>query len=131
MLALDSLTNFAWDKVYFFDEETLPHHISTDIGFEWDGPAVPGFHTRLLFVDKNRVVCYMDYPYADYLNSPSTGSHPFFLHNCAKVPPLKGLNRTEARLVVFRYCKDSSTPFVAVPANCFADFKDTFAERCK
>ena len=113
------LTDFEWDTLYHFHQLDDKHYISRQIGFKWDGAAVPNLSRRLLFVKDGKVVSYTDYELSEL---------PITLYGCAEdrwVYP-----RSRARFATFKYCKgdEHSYPFIPVP--CIESFREMMGTVC-
>ena len=120
VMNLDSLTDFTWDSVYYFTEEVGAHHISTTIGFPWEGPSVPNSYKRLLFVHNHQVVTFVDFN--EYANADEQVEWPIPIHMwaCTKISPVGKTvcPRNKARFAVSRSCSKYGIVYPLVPIEC-------------
>ena len=129
IMRLDSLTTFAWDRVYFFgsnDGFNTDKEISATIGFKWSGTAIPDNAHRLLFVNQGKVVAYVDcMPWDDVDGSLAL---PIQMYGCDKQ---EGYSRQEARFAVYRDCT-SGLPGTLnmVQIDCIEKFRVSIKQGC-
>jgi hypothetical protein len=130
VLSLDSLTNFEWDYVYFFDDNDgfeTDQVISDDIGFKWDGPNVPNLYKRLLFVRQKEVVAYVDVDTQGYAGKLGL---PIWMFGCPGGRKY-GVAREEARFAIFRHCHETRITYYMAPLRCLDNFQDLLTEGCQ
>jgi hypothetical protein len=120
ILNLDSLTDFAWDSVYYFTEEVSERHISATIGFSWKGPDVPNSCKRLLFVHNRQVATFVDFN--QYANSDEQIDWPIPIHMwvCTELAKTGRTvcPRNKARFAVSRSCSKYGIEYPLVPLAC-------------
>jgi len=73
IIALSDLTPFEWDRVLFFGGYTHPETMYEAAGYKWDRISEVGeFETDLIFMYKNKVVCYLtEHISSDYIDNRS------------------------------------------------------------
>jgi len=113
------LTDFEWETLYVFHQNDDKNYISRELGFKWEGSAVPNLHRRLLFVNDGKVVSFVDYDFREF---------PLVVYGCGEdrwVYP-----RSRAKFATFKYCagEDITRPFI--PVACIADFKGMLGSEC-
>ncbi|MCC9137071.1 hypothetical protein ACFSKU_20425 [Pontibacter silvestris] len=116
---MDSLTDFEWETLYFFDAGEDKRSISDQIGFKWDGPVVPDLHRRLLFVNEGQVVTYTDYKFDDF---------PLMVYGCNEdrwVYP-----RSRSRFATFRYCNQNNVIYPFIPVTCVENLSGMMGQDC-
>lgn len=129
ILNLDSLASFAWDSVYYFNGEESERHISYTIGFPWKGKEVPNLYKRLLFVNKHRVVTYVDFNQESELSE--VVEWPIHIQMFACTQSSRPVcSRHEAKFIVFRHCSNTSVTYPLIPINCAKNYKALIGERC-
>jgi hypothetical protein len=128
-LNLDSLTDFAWDRVYFFRGDTSPEFISKEIGFSWSGPAVYHTDRRLLFVRQQEVVAYVDCSRA-LARSVDEPFLPISMYQCP-TDKSAGIPRKQAKFAVYRTCDGAFITYAMAPLNCLSHFQDDIVEGCQ
>jgi hypothetical protein len=120
VVAIDSLTGFEWETMYFFQAGEDEKAISDAIGFKWKGATVPELNRRLLFVQGDKVVSYTDYNYTEF---------PLFVYGCNTdrwVYP-----RSRSRFATFKYCANEETvlyPFI--PVECIDNLGEMVDAGC-
>lgn len=119
VVELESLTDFEWDTVYFFQAFEDKRDISDAIGFKWEGETVPEFYRRLLFVKDGQVVSFVDYNYEDF---------PLFVYGCNEDRWVYPRNRTT--FATFKYCKDGETIYPFIPVDCASNLSDLIKTGC-
>ena len=120
VVQLDQLTDFEWDAMYYFGEEVNPKEMSDQLGFKWDGEAIPGGHDRLLFVYQNQVVNYIDY---------NTEEFPLEVFGCDKdrwVYP-----RSRSKFAAFKYCQGDKKTYAFIPEPCVGNILELKSSVCK
>lgn len=116
---LAKLTDFEWERAYYFHQLDDKKFITRTIGFKWQGEAVPNLHRRLLFVNKGEVVKYVDYDYREL---------PFTLYGCGDdrwVYP-----RSRSSFATFKYCKGEDFIYPLIPVSCLTDFEEMVNAAC-
>ena len=119
VIALDSLTDFEWETVYFFQAPEDEKAISDAIGFKWKGDAVPELNRRLLFVNNGEVVSFVDYDYTEF---------PLFVYGCNTdrwVYP-----RSRSRFATFKYCVSDETIYPFIPVECIDNLREMVEAGC-
>lgn len=119
VIALDSLTDFEWDTLYFFQASEDYKAISDAIGFKWDGATVPELNRRLLFVNNGEVVSFVDYDYTEF---------PLFVYGCNTdrwVYP-----RSRSRFATFKYCANDETTYPFIPVECISNLSEMVKAGC-
>jgi hypothetical protein len=120
VIAMESLTDFEWETMYFFQEGEDEKMISDALGFKWQGATVPPLNRRLLFVQGDKVVSYTDYDYNEF---------PLFVYGCNTdrwVYP-----RSRSRFATFKYCASAETvlyPFI--PVECIGNLREMVEAGC-
>ncbi|WP_345159382.1 hypothetical protein [Pontibacter saemangeumensis] len=119
VIAMDSLTDFEWETMYFFQASEDKKAISDAIGFKWEGATVPELNRRLLFVNEGKVVSYMDYDYTEF---------PLFVYGCNTdrwVYP-----RSRSRFATFKYCANDESIYPFIPVECISNLKEMVKAGC-
>ena len=119
VIAVDSLTDFEWETLYFFQAGEDKKGISDAIGFKWEGATVPELNRRLLFVNKGKVVSFVDYNYTEF---------PLFVYGCNTdrwVYP-----RSRSRFATFKYCASEETIYPFIPVECISNLNEMVATGC-
>ncbi|MFD2246297.1 hypothetical protein, partial [Pontibacter ruber] len=119
VIPLATMTDFEWEKLYFFDEGTDNDFINNEIGFKWDGSTVPGQHRRLLFVNKGQVASYLDYDYTEF---------PLTVYGCEQDRWVYPRNR--AQFASFKYCQDDKEIYTFIPVQCIDNLRDLMQLKC-
>jgi hypothetical protein len=131
VLDLDSLTDFEWDSVYWFHNNSgfdTNELISNKIGFNWKGASIPNQCSRLLFVRQKEVVNYVDCNYYDS-NGGVNNALPIQLYGCSKTA--YGIARKQAKFAVFHLCNHGSTHYPFLQLSCLDNYRDFLAVGCK
>lgn len=68
-LLMREITDFEWDKMYLFSNWTSADSIETTIDLEYHREDVPDSYSRMIFVNRNRIVYEEDFKSLDYNNS--------------------------------------------------------------
>jgi len=119
VIALDSLTDFEWETLYFFQAGEDKKAISDAIGFKWEGETVPELNRRLLFVQDGKVVSFVDYNYTEF---------PLFVYGCNTdrwVYP-----RSRSRFATFKYCAHEETTYPFIPVECISNLSEMLGHGC-
>jgi hypothetical protein len=119
VVELAELTDFDWDTLYYFHQLDDKKYISQQIGFKWDGEAVPNLQRRFLFVKDGKVVSYSDYAFNDL---------PITLYGCSQdrwVYP-----RSRASFAAFKYCRGDEFSFPFIPVPCINEFQEMVDADC-
>lgn len=119
IIALEQLTDFEWDTLYYFHQLDDKNYISRQIGFKWDGDPVPNLHRRFLFVKDGKVVSYTDYEFSEL---------PVTLYGCAEDRWVYPRNRTN--FAAFKYCSGEEYSYPFIPAPCVGEFRDMIDADC-
>lgn len=123
VIKLEDITDFEWDTAYFFQEATPVLDIRNEIGFMWDGTAVPNFHHRFLFVGKGKVVGFVDYNFKE--------EFPLSVYGCNQdrwIYP-----RSRATFASFKYCttgEDQKTVYTFIPEPCVENIQQLMGQKC-
>lgn len=119
VIAMDSLTDFEWETLYFFQASEDEKAISDAIGFKWKGATVPELNRRLLFVNDGKVVSFVDYDYTEF---------PLFVYGCNTdrwVYP-----RSRSRFATFKYCANDETTYPLIPVDCISNLSEMMEKGC-
>lgn len=119
VVAIDSLTDFEWETMYFFQASEDKKAISDAVGFKWEGDAVPELNRRLLFVNDGEVVSFVDYNYTEF---------PLFVYGCNTdrwVYP-----RSRSRFATFKYCASDETIYPFIPVECIGNLSEMIEAGC-
>ncbi|WP_147294190.1 hypothetical protein [Pontibacter diazotrophicus] len=119
VVELESLTDFEWDTLYFFQAGEDKRAISDAIGFRWEGETVPQLNRRLLFTKDGQVVSYTDYNYMEF---------PLMVYGCNEdrwVYP-----RSRSRFATFKYCSDGTTIYPFIPVECAGNLSEMIETGC-
>lgn len=120
VVAMDSLTDFEWETLYFFDAGEDKKSISDQLGFKWnEGTTVPDLHRRLLFVNKGQVVSYADYKFDDF---------PLMVYGCNEDRWVYPRSRT--RFATFRYCNQGKVVYPFIPVACVENLSGMLGQDC-
>jgi hypothetical protein len=120
VIPMESLTDFEWDMLYFFDQNSNSDDISDEIGFKWEGPGVPNLQRRLLFVEDGKVVSYVDYNYKEF---------PLYLYGCNEDRWVYPRNRT--RFASFKYCNEEKQElYTFIPVECVNNLQELMRMKC-
>ena len=119
-VSMESLTDFDWDLMYFFAGETDVKEIEGQIGFKWDGSAIPGGHNRLLFVHQNQVVNYIDYNAEEF---------PLRVFGCNQDRWIYPHN--SSTFATFKYCHNGEEVYAFIPESCLENIRELMALKCK
>jgi hypothetical protein len=120
ILDVATVTDFAWDSVYYFTGYQSERDISRAVGAPWQGPAVADHGTRLLFARAGQVVTFVDFP--SFVFVDRTEPMCFRLYSCDPAQR-KVYSRAAARFAVFRICSKYGLQYPLVPVTCLD--KDT------
>jgi hypothetical protein len=118
-IKLTDLTDFEWDTLYYFQEGEHPRDISGVIGIKWDGPEVPGGHSRLLFVKGGQVTSFTDYSLTEF---------PLRVFGCNTdkwVYP-----RERSTFATFKYCQNNTELYAFIPEPCLANLSELQHGKC-
>jgi hypothetical protein len=118
-VSMESLTDFEWDVMYFFEGDVEVEEIENEIGFKWDGSTIPGGHNRLLFVHQNQVVNYIDY---------NTEEFPLRVFGCNTdrwVYP-----RRRSTFATFKYCQNNEEVYAFIPVPCLENIRELMDFKC-
>lgn len=137
VLDLDSLTDFAWDSVYFSQCDSEcggDKSILATLG--WRGvPALQDGSRRLSFVRQNETVAYVDY-FASGSVYPTNPPLPLSLAGCKEGgygSGAHGIARKQAKFAVFRNCAIGGLErpvYIMVPLSCVKHFGVAIAQGC-
>lgn len=119
VIAMDSLTDFEWETVYFFQASEDEKAISDAIGFKWKGATVPELNRRLLFVNDGKVVSFVDYDFTEF---------PLFVYGCNTdrwVYP-----RSRSTFATFKYCSSDETTYPFIPVECIDNLSEMVEAGC-
>lgn len=119
VVELGQLTDFEWDTLYYFHQLDDKNYISQQIGFKWDGDAVPNLHRRFLFVKDGKVVSYTDYEFSEL---------PLIVYGCVEDRWIYPRNR--ANFATFKYCQGEEFSYPFIPVPCVGDFKEMMGKEC-
>ncbi|TPE44903.1 lipoprotein [Pontibacter mangrovi] len=114
-----ALTDFDWDRMYFFQPNEDEAAISDVLGFEWSGSEVPEEHRRLLFVKGQEVVSYVDYYYKDF---------PLFVYGCGDDRWIYPKSR--AAFASFKYCSGDQEIYTFIPVACLDNVRELMGSKC-
>ncbi len=112
-------TEFEWDTLYYFQEGENPRNIADIIGIRWDGPDVPGGHSRLLFVKDGQVASFADYDLVEF---------PLRVFGCNKdrwVYP-----RERSTFATFKYCQGDTEQYAFIPEPCLPNISELQNSKC-
>lgn len=118
-ISLTELTDFEWDKLYYFQAGEEKKLIGSAIGFKWDGPAVGEEDRRLLFVKGEEVVSYVDYNYREF---------PLFVYGCDEDKWVYPKSRSQ--FASFKYCDGDKETYTFIPVACVGNIKDLMQLKC-
>ena len=116
---LAELTDFEWDRMYYFNAGETKNSISDAIGFRWDGSNVEAGNMRLLFVKGEEVVSYFDYNYQEF---------PLMVYGCQGdkwVYP-----RDRSQFATFKYCSGDVETYAFIPVPCVNDIRELMGYKC-
>ncbi|GAB3199204.1 hypothetical protein ABID22_001773 [Pontibacter aydingkolensis] len=116
---LTELTDFEWDKVYYFQPNENKWAISDVIGFRWEGDDIEPNHRRLLFVKGEEVVSYTDYDYTEF---------PLFVYGCQNDRWIYPSSRSE--FATFKYCIGEQEVYTFIPVACAEDIRELMEYEC-
>ncbi|MDX5483217.1 MAG: hypothetical protein LPK07_16170 [Hymenobacteraceae bacterium] len=119
VVSMEELTDFEWDRMYFFNAGQNSADISSEIGFAWVGDQVPELNRRLLFVQGEQVVSYVDYNYNEF---------PLFVYGCNQdrwVYP-----RSRAQFATFKYCSNDLEIYAFIPEPCINNIREFMNYQC-
>ena len=116
---LAELTDFEWDRLYFFQAGEDKKSISDAIGFKWEGAAVDAGYRRLLFVKGEEVVSYTDYLYSEF---------PLFVYGCQGDKWVYPSSRST--FATFKYCSGEDEVYAFIPVACVGDISELMANKC-
>ncbi|MDX5438157.1 MAG: hypothetical protein LPK03_13225 [Pontibacter sp.] len=118
-IQLGDLTDFEWETMYYFQPNEDEKAISEVIGFAWEGAEVPEDHRRLLFVNGQEVVSYVDYYYNDF---------PLFVYGCEGdrwVYP-----KSRSTFASFKYCSGEQEVYTFIPVACVENIRELMDSKC-
>ncbi|HEY4651847.1 MAG TPA: hypothetical protein VIG72_10560 [Pontibacter sp.] len=116
---VSTLTDFEWEKMYYFQGEQTLLDIQAETGVKWEGSDVPKGHNRLLFMQGDQVVSYVDY---------YPGEFPLQVFGCNTdrwVYP-----RSRSTFASFKYCQDDKEVYAFVPQPCLESMKELMNRKC-
>lgn len=113
------LTDFDWDKMYYFQPNEDQKAISDAIGFRWEGSGVQVGSRRLLFVKGEEVVSFVDYVYEEL---------PLFVYGCQDDQWVYPQSRSE--FASFTYCVGEKDVHAFIPVRCLDNIKDLMEQQC-
>ena len=116
---LTELTDFEWDKLYYFQPGEDKKIISDAIGFRWDGATVEDGYRRLLFVKGQEVVSYTDYNYREF---------PLAVYGCRGDKWVYPSSRST--FATFKYCSGDDKVYTFIPVACIEDISELIANKC-
>lgn len=120
VIVMDSLTDFEWETMYFFQAGEDKKAISDVIGFKWEGATVPELNRRLLFVHDGQVASYMDYNYTEF---------PLFVYGCNADKWV--YLRSRSRFATFKYCANpETTAYPFIPVECIGNLQEMVEAGC-
>jgi hypothetical protein len=129
VIDLASVTDFAWDSVYYFTGYQGSRDISAAVGEAWEGPEVPDHAKRLLFVRAGHVVTFVDFQ--AYTDPKEPSNLPVRLWDC--IPsPRRVYGRHQARFAVCRHCTQDGLSYPLFPVACLDEpwVRQFIAEGC-
>lgn len=117
---MGSLTDFEWDRMYFFQGKQTVVDIEAETGVKWEsGSDVPEGHNRLLFMKGNEVVSFVDY-YAE--------EFPLQVMGCKEDRWIYPHSRST--FVSFKYCLNDKEVYAFVPQPCLENMKELINTKC-
>lgn len=116
---LAELTDFEWDRLYYFQAGEDKKSISDAIGFKWEGAEVKAGRNRLLFVKGEEVVSYVDYTYTDF---------PLFVYGCRNDKWI--YPRERSQFATFKYCSGENEIYTFIPVACVGDIRQLMEYKC-
>ncbi|MHA6246504.1 hypothetical protein ACXYMU_01100 [Pontibacter sp. CAU 1760] len=114
-----AVTDFDWDKMYYFQPNEDQKAISDAIGFRWEGSGVQSGSRRLLFVKGEEVVSFVDYVYEEL---------PLFVYGCEDDKWIYPQSRSE--FASFKYYAGGKEVYAFIPARCLENIKDLMEQQC-
>ncbi|PRY10651.1 hypothetical protein CLV24_11370 [Pontibacter ummariensis] len=118
-IQMAELTDFEWETMYYFQPNEDKKVISDAIGFKWEGDAVPENHRRLLFVNGEKVVSYVDYYYEEL---------PLFVYGCEGDRWVYPKSRTD--FASFKYCEGDKEVYTFIPVQCIDNIRELMENKC-
>ncbi|SFU85960.1 hypothetical protein [Pontibacter akesuensis] len=119
IIQMTELTDFEWDRMYYFQASEDKKEISAAIGFKWDGTTVPELSRRLLFVKDQEVVSFVDFNYNDF---------PLFVYGCEDDKWVYPNSRSQ--FASFKYCDGDREIYTFIPVKCIDNIKELMAYDC-
>ncbi|MBC5992827.1 hypothetical protein [Pontibacter cellulosilyticus] len=116
---LTELTDFEWDRLYYFQAGEDNKSISDAIGFKWEGAGVDEGYRRLLFVKGEEVVSYTDYNYSEF---------PLFVYGCQGDKWVYPISRSS--FASFKYCNEDVEVYTFIPVPCVEDIRELMTYKC-
>ncbi len=116
---LTELTDFEWERMYYFQPNEDKRSISDAIGFRWEGVEVKAGFRRLLFVKGEEVVSYVDYNYDEF---------PLALYGCHSDKWIYPSSRSQ--FATFKYCSGDSEVYTFIPVPCVEDIRELMEYNC-
>lgn len=118
-IQMAELTDFEWETMYYFQPNEDQKAISDAIGFKWQGDVVPDNHRRLLFVNGEEVVSYVDYYYDEF---------PLFVYGCEGDRWVYPKSRTN--FASFKYCDGEKEIYTFIPVQCAENIQELMDYEC-
>ena len=119
VVQLASITDFEWDTLYYFAGQVSPEEVEDQIGIKWDGGKIPGGYDRLIFVNNNQVVSYVDYKLEEF---------PLQVFGCNNDQWVYPRNRST--FAAFKYCQGEKEVYAFIPEPCFGNIKELKQNKC-
>ena len=118
-IQMADLTDFEWEKMYYFQPYETKKDISDAIGFKWEGAEVKEGFRRLLFVSQGQVVAFVDYNYNEF---------PLFVYGCQGDRWVYPKARTT--FASFKYCDGDKEIYTFMPVQCIENIRELMAYKC-
>lgn len=119
-IAMSSLTDFEWDRMFYFQGEQTVLDIQAETGVKWEGASdVPKGHNRLLFMKADKVVSYVDYNAEEF---------PLRVFGCEDDRWIYPSSRST--FASFTYCLNDKETYAFVPQPCLANMKELMNTKC-
>ncbi|WP_439881234.1 hypothetical protein ACSX1A_19095 [Pontibacter sp. MBLB2868] len=118
-IRMADLTDFEWEKMYYFQPYETKKDISDAIGFKWEGAEVKEGYRRLLFVNQGQVVSFVDFNYNEF---------PLFVYGCQGDKWVYPKSRTE--FASFKYCDGDDAVYTFIPVQCIENIRQLMDRKC-
>ncbi|MBB6611460.1 hypothetical protein H7F15_10470 [Pontibacter sp. Tf4] len=117
---VSALTDFEWDRMFYFQGEQTALDIQAETGVKWEGASdVPKNHNRLLFMKGDQVVSYVDYNVDEF---------PLRVFGCENDRWIYPRNRST--FASFSYCLNDKQTYAFVPKPCLQNMQELINTKC-